>query len=80
MNTRVLCPFYCVHFIFKFNFAKFIYSCPISWFFWLQVIAECTKAEEWFKEKKAQQDQLPRSANPVLLSAEVKKKVDVLDR
>ncbi|KAG0585213.1 hypothetical protein M758_3G267900 [Ceratodon purpureus] len=45
-----------------------------------KVIAECNKAEEWFKDKKQQQDALPKSANPVLLAAELKKKTEVLDR
>jgi heat shock protein 4 len=45
-----------------------------------KVISECNKAEEWFKDKKQQQDVLPKCANPVLLSAEVKKKTEVLDR
>ncbi|XP_024357147.1 heat shock 70 kDa protein 14 [Physcomitrium patens] len=45
-----------------------------------KVIAECNKAEEWFKDKKQQQDALPKCANPVLLAAEVKKKTEVLDR
>lgn len=45
-----------------------------------KVIAECNKAEEWFKDKKQQQDGLPKSANPVLLAAELKKKTEVLDR
>eukprot|EP00250_Pteridium_aquilinum_P018221 c23991_g1_i1 orf=480-1118(-) len=45
-----------------------------------KVIVECSKAEEWLKEKKLQQDYIPRSANPVLLSGEVKKKMEALDR
>lgn len=45
-----------------------------------KVVAECNKAEEWFKDKKQQQDALPKSANPVLLAAELKKKTEVLDR
>jgi len=45
-----------------------------------KVISECNKAEEWFKDKKQQQDVLPKSANPVLLTAELKKKTEVLDR
>lgn len=44
------------------------------------MISECNKAEEWFKEKKQQQDGLPKSANPVLLAADLKKKTEVLDR
>jgi heat shock protein 4 len=45
-----------------------------------KVISECNKAEEWFKDKKQQQDALPKCANPVLLTSEVKKKTEVLDR
>ncbi|KAI5073778.1 hypothetical protein GOP47_0011791 [Adiantum capillus-veneris] len=45
-----------------------------------KVIMECNKAEDWLREKKQQQDHLPRSANPVLLCAEVKKKTETLDR
>lgn len=45
-----------------------------------KVIAECNKAEDWFREKKQQQDHLPRSANPVLFCAEMKKKTETLDR
>lgn len=45
-----------------------------------KVISECNKAEEWFKDKKQQQDGLPKSANPVLLAGELKKKTEVLDR
>lgn len=45
-----------------------------------KVIGECDKAEEWFREKKQQQDRLPKSANPVLFCAEIKKKMETLDR
>eukprot|EP00250_Pteridium_aquilinum_P013504 c21375_g1_i1 orf=501-3035(-) len=45
-----------------------------------KVIAECNKAEDWLREKKQQQDQLRKSANPILLCAEVKKKAETLDR
>jgi heat shock protein 4 len=44
------------------------------------VIIECNKAEEWFKDKQQQQNALPKSANPVLLSSDVKKKTEFLDR
>ena len=46
----------------------------------LQVISECNKAAEWYKDKKQQQDALPKFANPVLLAADVKKKTEFLDR
>ncbi|MCO5614617.1 hypothetical protein L7F22_068901 [Adiantum nelumboides] len=45
-----------------------------------KVIMECNKAEDWLREKKQQQDHLPRSANPVLLCTEVKKKTETVDR
>lgn len=45
-----------------------------------KVIAECSKAEDWLKDKQEQQDNLPRSANPVLFNADVKKKTEALDR
>jgi hypothetical protein len=44
------------------------------------VIIECNNAEEWFKDKQQQQNALPKSANPVLLSSDVKKKTEFLDR
>lgn len=45
-----------------------------------KVIVECNKAEEWLRDKKSQQDHIPKSGNPVLLCAEIKKKTEVLDR
>eukprot|EP00262_Sarcandra_glabra_P020685 TRINITY_DN837_c0_g1_i1.p1 TRINITY_DN837_c0_g1~~TRINITY_DN837_c0_g1_i1.p1 ORF type:complete len:849 (+),score=222.13 TRINITY_DN837_c0_g1_i1:299-2845(+) len=45
-----------------------------------KVINECAEAEAWLREKRQQQDALPKYANPVLLSAEVKKKCETLDR
>jgi heat shock protein 4 len=44
------------------------------------VVIECNKAEEWFKDKQQQQNTLPKSANPVLLSSDIKKKTEFLDR
>jgi len=41
---------------------------------------ECVEAEAWFREKKQQQDALSKYANPVLLSADVRKKAEALDR
>ncbi len=46
----------------------------------LQVVSECNKAEDWYKDKKQQQDALPKSANPALLAADIKKKTEFLDR
>jgi heat shock 70kDa protein 4 len=45
-----------------------------------QVINECSEAENWFREKKQQQDALPKYANPVLLVSDIKKKAETLDR
>lgn len=38
------------------------------------------EAENWLREKKQQQDSLPKYANPVLLSAEIRKKAEAVDR
>ncbi|KAF0916094.1 hypothetical protein E2562_000703 [Oryza meyeriana var. granulata] len=45
-----------------------------------KVINECSEAEAWLREKKQQQDVLPKHANPVLLSSDIKKKAETLDR
>ncbi|XP_031488053.1 heat shock 70 kDa protein 14-like [Nymphaea colorata] len=45
-----------------------------------KVITECSEAETWLKGKKEQQDALPKYAPPVLLSADVKRKAETLDR
>lgn len=45
-----------------------------------KVLKECVEAEAWLREKKQQQDSLPKHANPVLLSADVKRKTEALDR
>lgn len=45
-----------------------------------QVLTECVEAEAWLREKKQQQDSLPKHTNPVLLSADIKKKAEALDR
>ncbi|XP_072959958.1 heat shock 70 kDa protein 15-like [Typha angustifolia] len=45
-----------------------------------KVIDECSQAEAWLREKKHQQDAVPKHANPVLLSADVKRKAETLDR
>ncbi|PKI47830.1 hypothetical protein CRG98_031791 [Punica granatum] len=45
-----------------------------------KVLNECMQAEVWLREKKQQQDSLPKHANPVLLSAEMTKKAEALDR
>ncbi|CAL9195417.1 unnamed protein product [Musa hybrid cultivar] len=45
-----------------------------------KVINECGEAEAWLREKKQQQDALPKYANPVLLSPDLKRKAETLDR
>ncbi|GKV10154.1 hypothetical protein SLEP1_g21561 [Rubroshorea leprosula] len=45
-----------------------------------KVLNECVEAEAWLREKKQQQDQLPKHAMPVLLSADVRRKAEALDR
>ncbi|KZV40816.1 heat shock 70 kDa protein 15-like [Dorcoceras hygrometricum] len=45
-----------------------------------KVLNECVQAEAWLREKIQNQDSLPKHATPVLLSADVRKKADALDR
>ncbi|KDP37205.1 hypothetical protein JCGZ_06261 [Jatropha curcas] len=45
-----------------------------------KVLNECVEAESWLREKKQQQDSLPKYASPVLLSADVRRKAEALDR
>ncbi|KAL5226720.1 hypothetical protein ABZP36_014985 [Zizania latifolia] len=45
-----------------------------------KVINECSEAEAWLREKRQQQDALPKHANPVLLSSDIKKKAETVDR
>ncbi|KAB2611338.1 heat shock 70 kDa protein 15-like [Pyrus ussuriensis x Pyrus communis] len=45
-----------------------------------KVLNECVEAEAWLREKKQQQDSLPKHANPVLLSADVRRKAEAVDR
>ncbi|KAL9688755.1 hypothetical protein QQ045_033179 [Rhodiola kirilowii] len=45
-----------------------------------KVLNECVEAEAWLREKKQHQDALPKYATPVLLSADVRKKAEALDR
>ncbi|KAJ8471026.1 hypothetical protein OPV22_025369 [Ensete ventricosum] len=45
-----------------------------------KVINECGEAEAWLRGKKQQQDALPKYANPVLLSPDLKRKAETLDR
>ncbi|XP_054781449.1 heat shock 70 kDa protein 15-like [Prosopis cineraria] len=45
-----------------------------------KVLNECVEAEAWLREKKQHQDSLPKHATPVLLSAEVRKKAEAVNR
>ncbi|CAN1836434.1 Heat shock 70 kDa protein 14 [Linum perenne] len=45
-----------------------------------KVLNECGEAEQWLREKQQQQDSLPKYATPALLSADVRKKAEALDR
>ncbi|KAL0286223.1 UNVERIFIED_CONTAM: Heat shock protein 16 [Sesamum angustifolium] len=44
------------------------------------VIAECNKAEQWLREKSHHQDSLPKNADPILWSGEIKRKSEHLMR
>ncbi|KAF7814286.1 heat shock 70 kDa protein 15-like [Senna tora] len=45
-----------------------------------KVLNQCVEAEAWLREKKQQQDSLPKYATPVLLSADIRKKAEAVDR
>ncbi|PKA64524.1 Heat shock 70 kDa protein 14 [Apostasia shenzhenica] len=45
-----------------------------------KVINECSDAESWLREKQQQQDALPKHTNPALLSADIKRKAESVDR
>lgn len=45
-----------------------------------KVLNECADAEAWVREKKQQQDALPKYAAPVLLLGDVRRKAEALDR
>ncbi|XP_078438693.1 heat shock 70 kDa protein 14-like [Wolffia australiana] len=45
-----------------------------------KVVNECGQAEAWLAEKRRQQESLPKSATPILLSADLKRKAEALDR
>ncbi|KAM7483731.1 hypothetical protein LguiB_008314 [Lonicera macranthoides] len=45
-----------------------------------KVLNECVEAEAWLREKKQQQDSLPKHATPVLLSVDVRRKAEAVDR
>ena len=48
--------------------------------FTLQVLEEATKALSWLQEKNGAQNKLKKTDTPLLLSADIKKKQDVLAR
>ncbi|XP_021595245.1 heat shock 70 kDa protein 16 isoform X2 [Manihot esculenta] len=43
------------------------------------IINECNKAEHWLRERTQQQDSLPKNANPVLWSWEIKRRTEELN-
>ncbi|PIA65092.1 hypothetical protein AQUCO_00100522v1 [Aquilegia coerulea] len=45
-----------------------------------KVVNECAEAEAWLREKKQQQESLPKYATPVVLTSDVKRKAEALDR
>ncbi|KAL4589187.1 hypothetical protein LXL04_002092 [Taraxacum kok-saghyz] len=45
-----------------------------------KVLNDCSEAENWVREKTQQQEALPKHADPVLLSADIKRKAEALDR
>ncbi|KAJ8464453.1 hypothetical protein OPV22_027005 [Ensete ventricosum] len=45
-----------------------------------KVVSECSESEAWLREKQQQQDALPKYATQVLLSADIKRKAEALDR
>ncbi|KAJ8452037.1 hypothetical protein Cgig2_016618 [Carnegiea gigantea] len=45
-----------------------------------KVLNTCVEAEAWLRDKKQQQDALPKHATPVLRSADVRKKAEEVDR
>ncbi|KAJ0959884.1 hypothetical protein J5N97_000352 [Dioscorea zingiberensis] len=44
-----------------------------------KVFNECTAVEAWLRDKKQQQDALPKYAQPALLSADLRRKAEALD-
>ncbi|XP_076902745.1 heat shock 70 kDa protein 15-like [Bidens hawaiensis] len=45
-----------------------------------KVLNECSEAENWLRNAQQLQDTLPKHAEPVLLSSDIRKKADTLDR
>ncbi|KAI9198116.1 hypothetical protein LWI28_010508 [Acer negundo] len=44
-----------------------------------EVIEECNKSEQWLQEKTREQNSLPKYADPVLWSSQIKRKLEALD-
>ncbi|KAJ1691207.1 hypothetical protein LUZ63_015362 [Rhynchospora breviuscula] len=45
-----------------------------------KVIKECIEADRWIREMRQHQDALPKHATPILFSADIRKKAEILDR
>ncbi|KAI3512967.1 hypothetical protein L1887_20290 [Cichorium endivia] len=45
-----------------------------------KVLNVCSEASNWLKEKKQVHESLPKHADPILLSSDIKKKVEEIDR
>ena len=45
-----------------------------------QVLNECSEAENWLREAQQLQDTLPKHVEPVLISANIRKKEEAIDR
>ncbi|XP_023761841.2 heat shock 70 kDa protein 15 [Lactuca sativa] len=45
-----------------------------------KVLNDCSEAENWLREKTQQQESLPKHADPVLLSSDIRRKAEALDR
>ncbi|KAF5788116.1 putative Heat shock protein 70 family [Helianthus annuus] len=45
-----------------------------------KVLNECLEAETWLRESQQLQDTLPKHAEPVLLSSDIRKKAETIDR
>ncbi|GAB4830895.1 hypothetical protein Ancab_004921 [Ancistrocladus abbreviatus] len=43
------------------------------------VFTECNKAEQWLRDKLQQQDSLPKNVDPILLSSDIRSKIEGLD-
>jgi len=48
--------------------------CPV------QVVEECDKAEKWLQDMVRQLQHMPKTGNPAVLAADVRKKAEALDR